>query len=258
MLEFLLSLPTWSGISLAMASMAVFGLVVHFISSRLHAKFKSQNVKEAALSLFGVLAILVSLLLSLAFGDVIAELVQIRNAVEREVLAIKEAYNYLELFDIEKTSKIRSLLIEYAQSVIDDDWPALAHDRLAQRTDKVAQQLTKAFTKLVPINPLQEMLHPRIAGDIDMMSDYRFSRFETAHSKPPVYVFVIVLGFLIQMACFGAYRPEAPINLLVLLYSLFIGLILYLILTLSDPFQGIGVEPTAFEILIEKLRSASG
>ena len=158
MLDFLLSLPTWSGISLAMASMAVFGLGVHFVSSRLHVKFKSENVKEAALSLFGVLAILVSLLLSLAFGDVIAELVQIRNAVEREVLAIKEAYNYLELYDIEKTSEIRSLLIEYAQSVVDDDWPALAHDRLGQRTDKVHQEIAKALMNFVPTNSKQENL----------------------------------------------------------------------------------------------------
>ena len=258
MLDFILSLPTWSGCSLAMALMAVFGLVVYFFSSRLHAKFKSENVKEAALSLLGVLAILVSLLLSLAFGDVISELVQIRNAVEREVLAIKEADKYLELYDTEKASAIRSLLIEYAQAVIDDDWPALANDRLGQRTDKVHQQLTKALLELVPTKPLQEKLYTRIMDDFDLTSDYRFMRFENALSEPPVYVFVIAFGFFIQMVCYGAYRSEAPVNILVILYSLFVGLILYLILTLSDPFQGIGVEPTNFKILIENLQSASG
>jgi hypothetical protein len=258
MLDFLLSLPTWSGCSLAMASMAIFGLVVHFVSSRLFAKFNSDNVKDAALSLFGVLAILVSLLLSLAFGDVISDLVQIRNAVEREVLAIKEAYIYSELYDIEKTSEIRALLVEYVQTVIEDDWPDLANDRLSPRTDKVHQQITNALINLVPNSPMQEKLHNHIMDEIDLMSDYRFMRFENALSAPPVYVLVIAFGLFIQMTCYGAYRSEAPVNLLVILYCLFVGLILYLILTLSDPFQGIGVEPTNFKILIEKLRSVSG
>lgn len=258
MLNFLLSLPTWSGCILAMTSMAIFGLAVHFVSSSLFAKYKSDNVKDAALTLFGVLAILVSLLLSLAFGDVISDLVQIRNAVEREALAVNEAYGYLELYDIEKTSEIQTLLVEYAQAVVEEDWPDLADDRLSPRTDSVHRQITNALINLVPNSPIQEKLYNRIMDEIDLMSDYRFMRFENALSAPPVYVVVIVFGFFIQMTCYGAYRSEAPVNLLVVFYSLFVGLILYLILTLSDPFQGIGVEPTNFEILIEKLRSASG
>jgi hypothetical protein len=231
---------------------------VHFAASRRLTKSERDNVKDAALSLFRGLAILVSLLLSLAFGDVISELVQIRNTVKREALAIKELDNYLKLYGVEKTSEIRTLLVAYAQSVIDDDWPALANDRLGQRTDKVAQQLTKAALDLAPANPLQEKLYPRIMGELDLMSDYRFMRVENALSGPPFFLHVVLFGFGIQMACFEVYRPQTPINWLILIYSLFIGLILYLILTLSDPFQGIGVEPTAFEILIEKLGSASG
>ena len=42
---------------------------------------------------------------------------------------------------------------------------------------------------------------------------------------------------------------------LVLLYTVFIGLALYLILTLSDPFQGFGVEVTTFEKLVETLKA---
>ena len=57
------------------------------------------------------------------------------------------------------------------------------------------------------------------------------------------------------MACFGAYRPQPPPVGLVLLYTVFIGLALYLILTLSDPFQGFGVEVTTFEKLVETLKA---
>jgi hypothetical protein len=40
------------------------------------------------------------------------------------------------------------------------------------------------------------------------------------------------------------------------LYTLFVGLVLYLVLALSDPFQGdIAVSPAAFEYLVETMQS---
>ena len=63
-------------------------------------------------------------------------------------------------------------------------------------------------------------------------------------------------GWGLTVACFGIYRPQAPLVVLVSMYTLFIGLVLYLILALSDPFQGgFGVEPTTFEHLVEKMRA---
>jgi hypothetical protein len=43
---------------------------------------------------------------------------------------------------------------------------------------------------------------------------------------------------------------------LVSLYTVFVGLVLFLIMKLNDPFQGdISLAPTAFEYLIEALQS---
>ncbi len=95
-----------------------------------------------------------------------------------------------------------------------------------------------------------------IMADIDALSDYRVIRLDSALAQPPVYVYVIIFGFLVTMACFGAYRPQTPIVVLVFLYTVFVGLVLYLVLALSDPFQGdIAIAPTPFEYLVETLQS---
>ena len=110
---------------------------------------------------------------------------------------------------------------------------------------------------LEPTTSLQEKLFSKILADIDTISDYRLIRLDNALAKPPVYIKVVFLGFLFTMACFGVYRPQAPLVVLVSLYAAFIGLILYLILALSDPFQrGLGVDPTTFEHLVEVMRSS--
>jgi hypothetical protein len=95
-----------------------------------------------------------------------------------------------------------------------------------------------------------------MVADIDALSDYRVVRLASTMGKPSVYVYVIIFGFLVTMACFGAYRPQAPLLVLLALYTVFVGLVLYLVLALSDPFQGdLGVAPTAFEYLVETMQS---
>lgn len=256
MIEFLLSLPDLVGGAVVMVLTTIVGLVVYVVSYRFVSKYQVDELKDPTSSLFRVVGMLVSLMLSLAFADVIVKLRTIENAIGREVVAISDSFYDLELFDIERTRELRALLIEYTQAVIDDDWPALADDRLSHRSGALKRQLSAQVTKLEPATPAQEKLWSLMLADIDAISDYRLIRLDSALAQPPVFVYVVVFGFLVTMACFGAYRPQGPLVVLISLYTVFIGFVLYLILSLSDPYQGaFGVDPAAFEHLVETLRA---
>ena len=256
MIDFILSLPDWLGIIIAMLFTTGVGLLVYAISYKLTSKYQSRDFKSAASSLFYVIGVLVSLMLSLAFGEVVVEWRDIQNAIKLEVKAITDTFVDLQLYDLEGTREIRILLIDYAQAVIDDDWPALADDRLGERARALKQQHAEAVLGLEPANPVQEELKSRILDEVDLLSDARTRRLNAALAQPPIYTYVIFLGFLITMTYFGIYSPEVPLIAFVALYTAFVGLALYLILSLSDPFQGgIGLDPTPFEVLVETLGS---
>ena len=256
MVGFILSLPTWFGYGFTMVSTTVLGLVVYVVSYKLIEKSKNVNLKEPINNLFRLVGILVSLMLSLAFGEVIVGWKAIKNSIDREAVAISDTYINLKYFDSEGTKEIQAILIDYAQAVIDDDWPAMANDRLGQRTSALKRQFTEKVLGLKATNSLQKEIRTHILADIDSMSDYRLIRLNHSMAKPPVYVLVIIIGFLVSMACFGAYQPSFPLIVLVSLCTLFIGMVLYLILAMSDPFQGgTIVEPTPFAYLIEALKS---
>jgi len=171
-------------------------------------------------------------------------------------VAISDIYQGLELFDMERTREIRTTLVDYAQAVIDDEWPALADDKLSPRVGALKIQLAEGVLNLKPVTPTQEKLVSYIMADIDALSDFRVVRLDSALAQPPIYVYVIIFGFLVTMACFGVYRPQAPLVVLVFLYTVIVGLVLYLVLAISDPFQGgIAISPTAFEYLVETLHS---
>ena len=256
--EFLLSQPTLVGSIMSILIATVSGLPVYLLAYRLIDKYKTSDLKDPTSGLFRVVGTLVSLMLSLAFAEVIVDLRNIENAIEREAVAIADTFNDLYRFDVEATRESRSLLLEYTQAVIDDDWPALADDRLGERAGKLKKQLEESVWKLQPETPMQEKLWSQVLSDIDAISDHRLVRLENALAEPPLYLYVIVFGLLVTMACFGAYQPQGPLVVLVSLYTVFVGLVLYLVLALSDPFQGgIGVDPATFELLVEVMQARS-
>jgi len=256
MIEFILSLPLIVGGIVSMALATVVGLAVYFIFHKLIDRHQRSDLKDPTSSLFRVVGMLVSLMLSLAFAEVVIDMRAVENAAGREVIAISDMFHDLQRFDVDDTHDLQVLLAEYAQAIIDDDWPALTEDKLGQRADSLRIQLEDGVLALRPDSPDQEVIRNRLLADVDAVSDYRMIRLDSALSEPPIYLFSIYVGFLITMACFGAYRPQAPLILLVSLYTLFVGLVLYLILSLSDPYQGgTGVNPSTFEHLAEALRS---
>jgi len=256
MIEFLLALPTWIGCGLTMVFTTVLSLLVYIISNKLIGKSKNADLKEPINNLFRLVGIIVSLMLSLAFGEVIAGWHAIKNAIDREAAAISDTYTNLKYLDAKGTKEIRAVLVEYTQAVIDDEWPAMARDQLGQRTSELKRQFTKKTLEFKPTNSVQKEIRAHVLADIDTMSDYRLIRLNHSLAKPPVYILVIIVGFLVSMACFGAYQPNFSLIALVSLCTLFIGMVLYLILAMSDPFQGaVNIEPTPFEYLIEAFRS---
>ena len=100
MIDFLLSLSTWPGCLVAMGFTAIVGYLIFY---KLISKYKCEDMKEPTNNLFRVVGTLVSLMLALGFSEVIVELRTIRNAVQREAVAISDTFEVLKLFDMERT-----------------------------------------------------------------------------------------------------------------------------------------------------------
>ena len=107
MIEFLLPLSMWAGSLLAMAISTILGLMVYFTSYKLISKYQSEEMKDPTSNLFRVIGMIVSLMLSLAFAEVLVEMRSIENAIEREAVAISDTFDDLQRFDNENTRNIR-------------------------------------------------------------------------------------------------------------------------------------------------------
>jgi hypothetical protein len=258
MIDFIMSLPALAGAAIVIFISTTLGLLAYLMSHRFMSRYEHDADRDPTGSLFRVLGMLVSLMISLAFAEVVVEMRSVENAIERESIAIVDLFNNLQRFDVEQAHDAQSTLIDYTQAIIDDDWPSLKIDRLGERSAALRRQLDETIWNLSPETPVQEILWSQLLSDLDLLSDYSVVRLDNALAQPPVYLYLMFFGFILTMACFGTYRPTPPTIFFVSLYAVFVGLVLYLILALSDPFRGgFQVEPNTFEHVVMFMRERS-
>jgi hypothetical protein len=263
MIETLLSLPTLLGCFVFMGLTTAVGLTVYFVTFRLHARHQTdetmKEIGQATGNLMRVVGWLFTLLLSLTFTDVVGEMSVTENAIEGEALAISDIDHNLRRFGREETGGIQALLVDYTQAVMDDEWPALAHDRLSEKVDGLLRQLEDAVLALKATNAAEETLRSRVIADVDLISDYRLSRLQQAREQPSLVLIVVFFGYLVTMVYFGVYRPRPVLLVLLSFYTVFVGVVIFVILAMSDPFQGAtAVDAGPFEFVLETMRSDSG
>jgi len=182
----------------------------------------------------------------------------IDSTTQREVIFISDINKELCLFGAEETEEIRSLLRVYTRSLIEKDWPALENDQVDECTGDLLYQLEYDIWHLQASSIIQENLKSSILNDVDKISEFRLTRLQQAFSPPPFFVFVVFLGFLFSMMCYGVFKPRLITVLAAVLYALFIGIVIYIILAYSDPFQGFpGVDTMPLQNAIERIKDCN-
>ena len=257
-----MSLPPVVSFLLFVGLTMVIGLAVQILTYRLHARLdpdERQEIEGAIGNLFRVAGWLFTLVLSLTFTDVIRDRLVTETAVEKEAAAISEVHTNLRLFGIEETAEAREHLADYARSVIEDDWPALARGRPSERTGEVTHQLLLSTLALEPTDAAQEALRSRLFTDLDLLSDHRKTRVTQSREQPPAALTIVYLGYLVTMVYFGVYRPRRALLALLSLYTVFVGATIYLIIEVSQPFQGgTAVTTEPIEYVLEAMKASDG
>jgi hypothetical protein len=262
-IDVLLSFPMILGCFLFTGLTTAFGLAVYAVTFHLHQRRQTdavmKEIEDVTGNLLRVVGWLFTLLLSLTFTNVMAERTAAENAIESEVRALADVHHVLRRFDLEGTRGIQAILVDYTQAVIDDDWPALAQGRLSERVDTSLLRLEDAVLNLKATGATEETLRSRAIADVDLISDYRMSRLQQAREQPPLVLIVVFTGYLVTMVYFGVYQPRRVVVGLISFYTAFVGVVIYLILAMSNPFQGVmAIDAAPLEYVIETMRDDSG
>jgi hypothetical protein len=254
--QWLMELPALVGGTLFAAATVVSGLGVYAGARFAVGKRAVSENNNLALQLFRVVATLLVLLLSMTFADVRIETGSIRNSVDVETGLIGDTFKNLDAFDSAEAERIKAQLLEYVDAVIDDEWEALKRGEIAENVLTLFWDLEFAFLVLETATPLQEELRHRMMDDVDAISDHRMKRLTKITNTVPVFLYVAFLAFLWSNAMLSFFTPRNKAVFFIGGYCSIVGIVMYVILAMSNYFEGIGaVTPDSLEYLSNYIKA---
>ncbi len=147
-------------------------------------------------------------------------------------------------------------LIAYAQSVVDDEWPAMAaHGRSHPRTEEVYEGLWEITYRFEPKTKIQEAYMAHFLGRMNELSGAR--RLRIMHSRMEVnrilwLVLLIGAGPTVAYPLLFSNRHAWVQAVIIGCIMLMVMLGLLVILSLQHPFSGaVGIQPETFRQLLD-------
>ena len=137
--------------------------------------------------------------------------------------------------------RIQTLLREYRDSVVNDEWKTMEKGEACPATAHLLEQIGEAYMEYKPSNPSEEPFLEDSIQSLSNMAGLRASRIDDSSSGLlAVLWFVILVGAVITIGfsfLFGAHNFRAQAIMTVLLTGL-ICMAFYTIVSLDFPFTG--------------------
>jgi hypothetical protein len=178
-----------------------------------------------------------------SFSDAIA------NADEEANAAINLS-RIAETLPTQQRDEVRSLVRQYVEVILNEEWPAMAHNELTLESHEIVRRLWSALAHTAIANGTQQVGLNHAYTQLSSMTEHRRIRQEQALQHLPGILWAVLLfGSVITVsyAClFGAENLTLH-AIQVSGLSLLIALSLAAIADLSRPYQGAAhVEPYGF------------
>jgi hypothetical protein len=173
----------------------------------------------------------------------------------QEVSDMTEAYWWAGQLDPTSAATVRSLIVAYGQSVVQQEWPRLRNDHTGDPTTAALfSQLREAAVAVRPSDDQQEEAAQNVRDRLESAADARRTRLVVAaDGMPPLLWPALFLGGAVGIAflyLFGLERTF-PNGLMMATVSAMMALSLFIIYQLEFPFsRALSIGPGPFTTML--------
>jgi Protein of unknown function (DUF4239) len=252
-------MPSWLFGFLAVAVTVLVGLVGLYATRKwvrkLHGVDHSHNdivgFYLAGVSVFyGVTLGLVAIGTWTTYSDVEAK-------VDKEATAIGALYRDVGSYPEPTRTALQDILREYARQVIDVGWPQQRKGIVPTGASAILDKFEKQFFEFEPTTEAQRIADAEAYGQFNVLVASRRARLDSVTSGLPTPLWIMVLlGAFISIAITWFFDTASPAMHVWMtgLFSALLGLIIFLVATLDNPYRGdVSVSPEPLERVYDQL-----
>jgi hypothetical protein len=219
--------------------------------SWIHTKPKNNEMIGLVLSSFSLLyGLLIGLLAVAAYQN----LATVSDRVDREASTIAALYRDISGYPPPISDTLKAQLREYARYTLDDAWPLQSRGIVPPGgTDKITA-LFATLSHFEPGKKSEELLHAEALRQFNDLVELRRSRLANVTTGiPAVLWWVVAIGAMLMIGLIWMLNMDIHVHVLLgSALSVLLGLIIFSIAALDNPFRGdLGVRPDAIRLVYD-------
>ena len=176
---------------------------------------------------------------------------------EQEANSLVNIFRFAYQLPPESQPHIQQLVREYCQTMISEEWPAMARGTESAAARRIAQQLWRVLTGVAPRNGTEQAVMDHSLTELTTMTEHRRIRLLQSRQRlPPLLWAVLIVGGTVTVGSACMFGVESLKVHLVQVFeiSFLLSLMLVAIAAIDRPFQGdVHVEPDAFRYALEAM-----
>jgi hypothetical protein len=192
-------------------------------------------------SYLSAIGVFYGLIVGLIAVDAWRNLERLQSLVNREAAAVARLYRDSIGYPTEFRTRVRELLREYTDCVINKEWPAQKKGEVVTAGSLVVGKFVATCTSFEPRSEGQKIVHAEFFKILNELQELRRQRIAAVSGRIPLAVWAVVwIGALVLVALtYLFWMKDVWLHLrLNLSLSGMIGLLVFLVVAMDHPFWG--------------------
>lgn len=257
------SLPNWLLGTLIVSLFVGLALVGLFLSRPIVRRLTGSSSKHNDLVsyFFASMGVFYGLAMGLIAVATWENYTEVDGVVTAEAAAVASLYRDLDGYPQPLRGQLESLMRDYAQLVIDREWPAHKNGVALEDGDVLLDRLENEIMSFEPTKEREKIVHSEVLRSLDTVQEQRRLRLQAVSTGLPAALWSVVLlgavvnGLMTYLFWVDNLKMHAA---LVVLLAIFIALLVYLTAAMDNPFRGeFSVSPDALQAVFKNVMSAA-
>jgi hypothetical protein len=234
--------------------LAIAGLVsIHYLVPLTYLDSHS----EATSTIHQAIALVFGVTVAFAILLVWEQLNTAQVTTQHEASDVEVIYRLAEQLPESDRNQVQDLSHSYAQLVVEEEWPLLAHGQGSPQAQDTLDELGRSIQEFDPQTMGEQTLYSQMLAQVVTLEENRGLRLlESNEGVPPLLWIVLVIAGILTVTfayLFGMDQPRVHI-LRVAVLTVVVALSLYTVRVIEYPFVGdVQVRPEAFEMVLDRM-----
>jgi hypothetical protein len=170
----------------------------------------SEHLAKGAEEGFKLFTSITLLLIAFSLVRVQGDHRNVEDLVSREAALMFKLNRSLAAFGGLNATELQGDLTNYANAIVDDEWPLMAKNERSEQASNDLTDLTQGIRLLDPRNPVQQMARAEIVTTLNQLSDVREARLSASRLQLPSYLWQALSVSVILLIIFGWLQNPLP------------------------------------------------